>query len=300
LFDAWSFFIATIRIFAWGLNGRPCGGWQDRTSDLLGEQKRMAATSSRPDWQLPPGVTPGGWQYTEARFIAEDYDRYFAEHGLLHLDMEIARRHIARPGTLVDLGCGTGRALLPWIREGYRGIAVDLSQAMLDVVRRKAEAEGLPVMAVRGNLVELDFLQDASVDYAICFFSTLGMIEGDEHRLAALRHVRRILRPSGTFILHVHNYWHNFWMPQGRSWLLGNWIRSCMGRAPRGDKRYDYRGIRNFFLHVFTRGELRRLLRDSGLHATHWYPVNAHGDALLSRPWLAGNWRAQGWIVVCQ
>lgn len=262
--------------------------------------RRMSQPSSRPDWQLPPGVSSGSWQYSEARFIAEDYDRYFAEHGLLQLDMNLARRHITRPGVLVDLGCGTGRALLPWVREGYQGIAVDLSQAMLDVVLRKAAEERLPIAAVRGNLVELDFLADQSVDYAICLFSTLGMIEGAANRLAALRHVRRILRPGGRFVLHVHNYAHSLWIPAGRRWLFQNLAQSVAGRTPRGDKRYDYRGIRNFFLHVFTRRELDRLLHASDLRPTHWYYVNADGSDLIRWPWFGGNWRAQGWVVVLE
>ncbi len=260
----------------------------------------MNASHGRPEWQLPPGVTSGGWQYSQARFIAEDYDAYFAEHGLLTLDQQIAEQHLRGEGTVIDLGCGTGRALLPWIARGHAGIGVDLSQAMLDVMVRKASSLGLEVLAVRGNLVELDCIADRSAAYALCLFSTLGMIAGDANRRRVLSHVARILQPGGILILHVHNYWHNLTLPQGRRWLAGNLLGSLVGRSPRGDKRYDYRGIRNFFLHVFTRRELQQLLAASGFRVVQWNLVGPRGDRLLRWPRLAGRIRAQGWIVVCQ
>ncbi len=209
-------------------------------------------TTSPSDWQLPPGVTRGTWQYAQAPFIATDYDTYFREHSLLELDAAIVRRHLTRPGVIVDLGCGTGRALLPLVRAGFRGIGIDLSQSMLEVLRQKADRERLEVQCLRGNLVELDFLAEASVDYALCLFSTLGMICGEGHRQGVLRHVHRIVRPGGLLVLHVHNFWHNLWWPQGRDWLLRNLIGSGVRCQIRGDKRYDYRGIRQFYLHLFT------------------------------------------------
>jgi SAM-dependent methyltransferase len=258
------------------------------------------ARGSRSDWQLPPGVTQGGWQYSQAPFIAEDYDAYLAEHGLLRLDQQIIEKHLRIPGTVVDLGCGTGRALLPLVRQGFHGIGVDLSQSMLEVLQRKAAAENLPIDCVRGNLVELGFLADQVADYVLCLFSTLGMITGHPHRRAVLAHVCRILKPGGLFVLHVHNYWHSLWLAGGRRWIAGNLLRSLLGREPRGDKQYDYRGIRNFYLHVFTRRELRRLIRGAGLEPIEWNLVGPRGDRPLKNPWLIGNWRAQGWIIVCR
>ena len=260
----------------------------------------MPAPQTRSDWQLPPGVTQGSWQYTQADFIAEDYDAYFSEHGMMSLDRQIVDTHLRDPGVVVDFGCGTGRSLIPLVHRGFTGVGVDLSQPMLEVLQRKAKQHQLPIRCVRANLVELDCLPDAMADYSLCLFSTLGMIEGAEHRLAALRHFQRVLKPGGLLVLHVHNFWHNAWLPLGRGWVMSNLVRSCLRREPRGDKRYDYRGIRNFFLHVFTRRELQGLVRAAGFKAIEWHLVGPRGDAPLQHAWCAGNWRAQGWIVVCR
>jgi SAM-dependent methyltransferase len=240
------------------------------------------------------------WDYVNAEHIARDYDDYFAFNRLFDFDEEILRRYFARPGLVVDLGCGTGRALVPLVRAGHRGLAVDLSMEMLSVVGEKAEDEALPIHRVLANLVELDCLAEAIADYAICLFSTLGMIRGSENRRRAIEHVRRILRPGGVFVLHVHNFWYNLFDPGGPWWVL-----KSVAAAPFrnefeiGDKFFDYRGIPQMYLHVFRRRELLTLLKGAGFRIRELIALDYRRTARLQRPWLMGNIRANGWIVVC-
>ena len=119
------------------------------------------------DWQMPAGVSRGVWDYTHADHIADEYDKYFAEHQLMQLDLQIAREFIGTNRLVMDLGCGTGRASVPLVAEGRSGIGVDLSEAMLRVVRQKSKEGGLPIDCVRANLVDLSCLNDQSVDDAI-------------------------------------------------------------------------------------------------------------------------------------
>jgi SAM-dependent methyltransferase len=126
------------------------------------------------------------------------------------------------------------------------------------------------------------------------------MIRGRENRLRALAHVRRILKPGGTFILHVHNRWYNLFDPQGRVWVLKNTLRAVLRRdVEAGDKIYDYRGIPNMFLHVFTRSELLADLRAAGFRIKEVTALDTERRHALSRPWLLGRLRANGWIVAC-
>ncbi|HEV3417443.1 MAG TPA: class I SAM-dependent methyltransferase, partial [Pirellulales bacterium] len=128
----------------------------------------------RPIWQLPSGVTRGMWEYAHAEHIARDYDDYFAENRLFEFDEETLARHFTRPGCVVDLGAGTGRAIVPLARRGFHGVAVDLSIEMLDVIGEKTTEDNLPIDRVLANMVELDCLADGIADYCICLFSTLG------------------------------------------------------------------------------------------------------------------------------
>lgn len=253
-----------------------------------------------PEWQLPRGVTRGLWDYAHADHIAEDYDQYFAENSLFEFDESVLRRHFCRPGRLVDLGSGTGRLLPSFARRGFRCLAVDLSTRMLEIVGEKSRAENLGIDRLLANIVQLDCLAENVADYCICMFSTLGMIRGHDNRRRALRHARRILKPGGRFILHVHNRWHSLFDHYGRRWLLKNlWGSWFQQGVEGGDKFFDYRGVPNMFLHVFTRGELVRLLKQAGFRIVELIPLDTRRRHPLRRPWLLGRVRANGWIVVC-
>jgi len=257
--------------------------------------------AQRPERQLPRGVSRGIWRYTQAEHIADLYDDYFAQNRLFDFDRQVLARHFVRPGLVIDLGSGTGRALVALARRGFRGLGVDLSPAMLQILVRKAKLENLPICVVRANLVELDCIRSRSFDYAVCLFSTLGMVQGRENRDRLLAHARRILKPGGLFVLHVHNLWYNLFDAAGRRWLLAHLPATLFGRRlERGDKYFHYRGIPRMFLHTFTRGEILGALVRAGFRAKELIPLDSTRQRALGCPWFFGRLRANGWIVVCR
>jgi SAM-dependent methyltransferase len=241
------------------------------------------------------------WDYAQSDRIADQYDEYFAQNRLFEFDEQVLARHLTTPGLVVDLGCGTGRAVLPLARRGFRCLGVDLSLAMLRVLGQKAQSQSLPIWRVRANLVDLDCLRDQSAEYGVCLFSTLGMIRGRENRQRILAHARRVLKPGGLFVLHVHNFWFGLFDSMGRRWIVRSLAAALFARdLERGDKFFDYRGIPKMFLHTFGRGELRRALRKAGFRPVEWIPLDATRKRPLKRRWLFASLRANGWIVVCQ
>jgi len=258
-------------------------------------------SSERPYWRLPRGVSRGVWQYAQTEHIAGAYDEFFATNDLFRFDEQVLARHFAQPGLVVDLGCGTGRTLIPLARRGFRGLGVDLSRHMLEVVGQKAAEENLPVARLQANLVELGCLRDDSADYCTCLFSTLGMIRGRENRRRVLAHARRILKPGGLFVVHVHNLWFGLFDPISRAWLARQTVTALFRRdVELGDKFFDYRGIPRMFLHTFTQRELLRALGDAGFRLRELIPLDLARQHPLSHPWFFGNLRANGWIAVCE
>ncbi len=259
------------------------------------------ADPRRPEWQLPAGVPRGAWEYAQAEHIAQEYDEYFAASPLFEFDEQVLARHFLQPGLVIDLGCGTGRALVPLARRGFRGLGIDMSLPMLRVVGEKAALEGLSIARICANLVELECLRDACADYAVCLFSTLGMIRGVDHRRRFLAHVHRILKPQGLLVIHVHNFWFNLFSGAGRRYLLTHWWECLTNRDLRwGDKFFDYRGIPKMYLHTFTQREFVGELRAGGFAVEELIRLDVERQRQLRWPWLFGSLRASGWVAVCR
>lgn len=250
----------------------------------------------RADWQLPAGVDRGLWDYVNDRGVAAQYDDYLAGSSLFHVDLAFVDKHCPLSGSLIDLGCGTGRLLLSRARRGGWSLGVDLSRPMLVAARAKAHAENLTLHLLQANLTELDCLAAQSFDSAACLFSTLGMVRGAEQRRKVVQHARRLLKPGGTFVLHVHNRWFNVWNPPGRRWLLGN-----LFAQQAGDRLMPvHQGIANLTLHLFTRREACRLLESVGFHIVEVKPLSLRADGELCCSWWFGGLRAYGYLIAAR
>lgn len=153
-----------------------------------------------PDWQLPPGVDRGLNDYFKSAEMVAGYDAQMAASPLAATDVRFCEQHF-KPGKLLDLGCGTGRLCHHFARRGFECVGVDLSEEMLATARATPSS----VTWLKANIVDLGELESGSFANVACLFSTLGMVRGDEHRQAVVANAYRLLKPGGTFVLHVHN-----------------------------------------------------------------------------------------------
>ena len=252
-----------------------------------------------PDWKLPRGVSREVWQYAHSEHAARTYDASLVDSPLHRADQRFAERHLSASGRLVDLGCGTGRLLIPFAERGAWLLGVDLSAEMLRVVGEKANAARVAIARLQANLVELDCLADASFDSAACLFSTLGMIAGAAERRSFIAHVHRMLRPNGRLVLHVHNRWFNFWDPGGRRWLLRDVFRQLLRTSDAGDRPVP-EGAIGFALHHFSRREAVGMLMDAGFRIREVLPVGVMADGTLGSAWWFGWLRAYGYLIAAE
>ena len=100
----------------------------------------------------------------------------------------------------LELGVGTGRIALPFIRAGYDYTGVDISRQMMDRLAAKLAAD--PAAAgYRYDLREADIsalpFADASFD-AIVVVHVLHLVADWQ---AAVREARRVLRPGGPLVI---------------------------------------------------------------------------------------------------
>jgi SAM-dependent methyltransferase len=108
-------------------------------------------------------------------------------------------------GPVLEMGCGTGRILLPIARAGIRIHGLDLSVDMLAVLRRRLESEPADVRE-RITLSQGD-VRDAQVPgkFALVtapFRVVQHLLTRDDQR-AWLRNVKRHLAPGGTLVFDV-------------------------------------------------------------------------------------------------
>ena len=106
-------------------------------------------------------------------------------------------------GTILELGCGSGRALVPLAEDGYAVTGVDLSPAMLALARAAAAraevAQG--VTLVEDDIRFLARLGDARFGLAFSAINSFLHLETQNDQLAALDAVARHLQPGGLLVL---------------------------------------------------------------------------------------------------
>jgi len=121
-------------------------------------------------------------------------------------DLFMFGQFAARCGSpILELACGTGRALLPLAREGYHVVGIDVSPAMLARARQKVAREGLEE---RVTLLEQD-MRDLDLDrrFALAFVATNSFCHllSTDDQLAVLARVHRHLEPGGLLIIDLFN-----------------------------------------------------------------------------------------------
>ena len=228
--------------------------------------------------------------------LARGYDEAMLGSALFRADEAFVLEHCP-PGRLVDLGCGTGRLLIPLARRGWWVLGVDLSPEMLAVARDRAFESGVEVSLLRANLVDLGGIGTASFDRATCLFSTLGMVAGEEARRRVVAEAFRVLRPGGRFVLHVHNRWFHLGDRAGRRWLRRDLWRRWRGDPSAGDSVMPtHQGVAGLTLHLFDRAEALALVRDAGFRIVAVRAVAIDGGEIRR---LAG-WRAYGFLIAAE
>lgn len=110
----------------------------------------------------------------------------------------------AAGGPVLELGCGTGRVLMPVARAGTPVVGIDLSERMLARARARIKRARLARLArlVRGDIRHLPF-PDSRFAVVMAPYGILQSLTSDADLRAALGAVTRALRPGGRFVMEL-------------------------------------------------------------------------------------------------
>lgn len=134
---------------------------------------------------------------------AQYYDGAYATVTSLGADVAFYKAlAVAGGGPVLELGCGTGRVLLPIAATGLPSAGIDASPAMLDELRRKPGGAAVTLACARMESFDLPGRRFALIYSAFRAFQHLDTVE---QQLACLARVRAHLAPGGTWAFDVFN-----------------------------------------------------------------------------------------------
>jgi ubiquinone/menaquinone biosynthesis C-methylase UbiE len=115
-------------------------------------------------------------------------------------------QRMARPvkGSILELGCGTGRVAIPVAKSGATVIGIDRSESMLARGRMRVRRArvGSHVKLIRGDIRHLPF-PDRSFPLVMAPYGILQSLLDERVLKATLKEVTRVLTPKGTFGLEL-------------------------------------------------------------------------------------------------
>jgi SAM-dependent methyltransferase len=132
--------------------------------------------------------------------MAEDYDTYadqYAKYRTSPMGVEQLKRwlpSISSNGTVLDLGCGSGRPLTTTLEEnGFDVVGVDSSPRMIEISRSNlARGEFICTPVQKYSFPEIYF------DAALCWGLMFLLNEADQEQL--IFNTAKTLKPSGQFL----------------------------------------------------------------------------------------------------
>ena len=145
--------------------------------------------------------------YTDAARGSPEYfaaivaRRYRHHYHLAELFARLRAEGVAGQ-SLLEIGCGIGIDTRSLADLGFRDVVgVDLTEAAIDLARRRAEAEGRRTLRFEvANGEQLPFA-DASFDVVYSF----GVIHHTPSITQAIAEIRRVLRPGGRALVMIYH-----------------------------------------------------------------------------------------------
>ncbi|MCH7840755.1 MAG: methyltransferase domain-containing protein [Planctomycetes bacterium] len=112
-------------------------------------------------------------------------------------------------GGLLDAGCGPGHQAVALAKTGYRVIALDAEEEMIDLAverSRKADVDIQFVRAVYGELPEALDAAAGCIDGVLCVGNALAATGDRQGCREAVRNFAAVLRPGGKLFVQIVNF----------------------------------------------------------------------------------------------
>lgn len=203
---------------------------------------------------------------------ARVYNEQFARVLPLDWEMAVVSRLLGPLKTVLDVGCGTGRHVIPLAEKGLSVAGIDRDKEYVKRARDKLESEKLLDAAdlLVADAQHLPWVQ-SSFDGVICMGNVLGDVAVRRDERVAI--VEEMIRAGGSDAVFIVEFVHRYWKPVDLLvWVLRYLVtslRKMLGEPVEyGDYsetiRFDHDSERLSF-HAFTIREAEDLFAKQGL-----------------------------------
>ncbi len=190
--------------------------------------------------------------------------------------LDIADFQSGRGRRVLEIGVGGGTDFENWIRFGAEVSGIDLTEAGVELTRRRLRQKGIHEQAYRlfvGDAENLAF-PDGSFDIVYSY----GVLHHTPDTEQAFREVFRVLAPGGEFRGMVYH------VPSVVGLML--WVRYCLlrGQPGRTAKQAIFEHLESPGTKAYTVEEMHDLLQRTGFMDLDIRPKLSFGDLLMNRP----------------
>jgi len=180
---------------------------------------------------------------------------------------------LSKTDTVVDLGCGNGRHLLPCAEHCKAVIGLDISKELLNITKKKLKGKNLDnTILLHADMTNIPLKND-TVD-SILFIAALHNIKGKDGRIQSLKEVKRILKKDGTALISVWSRWQDKY----RMHFLKKWF-TRKGQTEFGDIDIYWKqhglDIPRFY-HLYSKKEFISDIRLAGLEIEEIQDIKLH------------------------
>ena len=134
-----------------------------------------------------------------AEYYDEDYSLGIPDRG----DIPFYKKHALQMGSpVLELGCGTGRILIPIAQQGIESHGLDMNREMLGICETKVRALDLSNVHLKCSSMD-QFSYDEKFSMIYIPFRSFQHLLSSEQQMRCLQLVRNHLKDDGLFILDV-------------------------------------------------------------------------------------------------
>jgi len=104
-----------------------------------------------------------------------------------------------RGGNCLDVGCGTGRVLIPIAQQGIKITGLDNSSDMIEECRKRLSSEGIAVDLIEEDMTNFNY--ENNFDLIIIPGGSFQLLDERDDALEALKNFRKHLQSEGLFVM---------------------------------------------------------------------------------------------------